>query len=109
MVDSGWDALEALDATVLRDRSACEHAWRLGRTADFRLGDLAATGLGDGSVDAVLCVDAIQFAQQPNAAYCELQRVWGPLGQDDERLPAACGGVDLAAGLTAVGFSNIEV
>ena len=38
---------------------------------DFHLGNLAATGLGDGPVDAVLCVDAIQFSQQPDAVYCE--------------------------------------
>ena len=79
-------------------RQACEHAWRLGRTAGLRLGNLAATGLGDSSVDAVLCVDAIQFSQQPDAAYCELPQVlgpggravltcWEPVGQGDERLP----------------------
>ena len=62
-------------------RQAREHARRLGRTADFRLGDLAATGLGDGSADAVLCVDAIQFAQRPDAANCELRRILGPGGR----------------------------
>ena len=90
-------------------------AWR-----DFRLGNLAATGLGDGSVDAVLCVDAILFSQQPDAACCELPRVLGPggravltcsepLGQGDERLPGRLWRVDLAARLTAVGFSTMEV
>ena len=39
--------------------------------ADFRIGDLAATGLDAGSADAVLCVDAIHFAPQPDAAYGE--------------------------------------
>jgi SAM-dependent methyltransferase len=64
----------------------------------FRLGNLAATGLGDGSVDAVLCVDAIQFSRQPDAACCELSRVhgpggravltcWEPFGQAGERRP----------------------
>jgi hypothetical protein len=86
----------------------------------FRLGNLAATGLGDGSVDAVLCGDAIQFSQQPDAACCELPRVlgpggravltcWEPLGQGDERLPGRLRRVDLAARLTAVGFTSMEV
>ena len=86
----------------------------------FRLGNLAATGLGDGSVDAVLCVDAIQFSQQPDAACCELPRVpgpggravltcWEPLGQGGERLPGRLARVDLAAPLTAVGFTSLEV
>ena len=66
---------------------------------DFRLGNLAATG----SVDAVLCVDAIQFSQQPDAACCELPRVLGPGGRAvltcsepsaraTNGCPAACGG-----------------
>ena len=86
----------------------------------FRLGNLAATSLGDGSVDAVLCVDAIQFSQQPDAGCCELPRslgpggcavltCWEPLGQGDERLPGRLRRVDLAARLTAVGFSSMEV
>ena len=112
--------LLGVDFSAEAVRQAREYARRLDRTADFRFGDLAATGLGDGSVDTVLCVDAIQFAQQPGAAYCELQRVlapggravltcWEPLGQDDERLPYRLRRVDLAAGLTAAGFGNIEV
>jgi SAM-dependent methyltransferase len=112
--------LVGVDFSAEAVRQARAHTRRLDRTADFRLGDLAATGLGDGSVDAVLCVDAIQFAQQPDVAYCELQRIlapggravltcWEPLVQGDERLPGRLRRVDLAAGLTAAGFSNIEV
>jgi len=33
----------------------------------------------------------------------------GPSARTTNGCPAACGGVDLAAGLTAIGFSNIEV
>jgi SAM-dependent methyltransferase len=101
-------------------RQAREHAQRLGRTADFRNGDLAATGLDAGTIDAVLCVDAIQFAEQQNAAYGELKRVlapggravltcWEPLDQDDERLPDRLRRVNLGAGLTTAGFDNVEV
>jgi SAM-dependent methyltransferase len=92
----------------------------VGRTAQFRVGDLAATGLDTGSADAVLCVDAIQFAEQPDAAYQELRRVlapggravltcWEPLDPGDERLSSRLRRVDLGAGLTAAGFADVEV
>ena len=68
----------------------------------------------------MLCVDAIQFSQQPDAACCELPRVlgpggravltcWEPLGRGDERLPGRLRRVDLAARLTAVGFTSVGV
>jgi SAM-dependent methyltransferase len=98
---------------------ASEHALRLGRQADFRVGDLAATGLDSGSVDGVLCVDGIQFAREPGAAYAELRRVLAPGGQAvltcwetgsaDERIPERLRLVDLRGGLTAAGFACVEV
>jgi SAM-dependent methyltransferase len=112
--------LVGVDFSAEAVRQAREQARRLGRTADFRVGDLAATGLDIGSAGAVLCVDAIQFAQQPEAAYREIRRVlapggravltcWEPLGRDDERVPGRLRRVDLDAGLTAAGFGNVEV
>jgi SAM-dependent methyltransferase len=112
--------LVGVDFSTEAVRQAREHAQRLGRTADFRNGDLAATGLDAGTIDAVLCVDAIQFAEQQNAAYGELKRVlapggravltcWEPLDQDDERLPDRLRRVNLGAGLTTAGFDNVEV
>jgi SAM-dependent methyltransferase len=88
--------------------------------ADFRVGDLTATGLDGEVADAVLCVDAVQFAGSPAAAFEELHRVlvpggravltcWEPLQHDDERLPARLRHVDLRAGLTAAGFVDVEV
>jgi 2-polyprenyl-3-methyl-5-hydroxy-6-metoxy-1,4-benzoquinol methylase len=59
--------LAGIDFSAEAVRQAREHARRLGRTAEFRIGDLAATGLDTGSADAVLCVDAIQFAPQQDA------------------------------------------
>jgi SAM-dependent methyltransferase len=67
-------------------RQARQQARRQDRTAGFAVADLAATGLGTGAADAVLCVDAIQFAPEPDAAYRELRRV-----------------------LAAAGFSGVEV
>jgi SAM-dependent methyltransferase len=101
-------------------RQAREQARRLGAAADFRVGDLASTGLAAGSADAVLCVDAIQFAPRPEAAYREIRRIlasggrtvltcWEPLDLGDERLPGRLRRVSLEAGLTAAGFEQVEV
>ena len=112
--------LTGVDFSAEAVRQAREYARRLGAMADFRVGDLAATGLDAGSADAVLCVDAIHFAPQPEAAYSEIRRVltaggrvvltnWEPLERNDERLPARLRGVDLGAGLTAAGFAAVKV
>jgi SAM-dependent methyltransferase len=111
--------LVGVDFSAEAVRQAREQAWRRGATADFRIGDLAATGLDSGSADAVLCIDAIHFAPQPAAAYHEIARIlasggcavltcWEPLHWDDQRLPERLRRVDLGAGLTAAGFGNVE-
>ena len=112
--------LIGVDFSAEAVRQAREQARRLGATADFGIGDLAATGLDAGSADAVLCVDAIHFAPQPDAAYGEIRRIltsggravltnWEPLERDDQRLPGRLRRVDLRAGLTAAGFEAVEV
>jgi SAM-dependent methyltransferase len=112
--------LTGVDFSAEAVRQAREQARRLGATADFRLGDLSATGLAAGSADAVLCVDAIQFAPQPDAAYREIRRIltpagrvvltcWEPVHPGDERLSERLRRTDLGAGLTAAGFEDIEV
>jgi SAM-dependent methyltransferase len=88
--------------------------------AEFQTGDLAASGLPDGSVNAVLCTDSIQFPEQPEAAYSELRRVlvpdgrvvltsWEPVDPGDESLTERMRRVDLGAGLRDAGFIDIEV
>ena len=57
-------------------RQARQQARRLGCAASFHVADLAATGLGAGMAGAVLCVDAIQFAPRPAAAYREVPGSW---------------------------------
>ncbi|MYW91426.1 class I SAM-dependent methyltransferase [Amycolatopsis rubida] len=87
--------------------------------AEFILGDLAGTTLASGSVDAVACVDAIQF--QPTAAsFGEIRRVLRPGGRvalttweaadpADERVPARIRAVDTEGGLAGAGFTNVVV
>jgi SAM-dependent methyltransferase len=112
--------LIGVDFSAEAVRQAREHAKRLGRMADFRVGDLAATGLPSASVNAVVCVDAIQFARQPDAAYRELLRVlapggrvaltsWEAVDKEDERLPERLRLVALHDGLAAAGFAQVAV
>jgi SAM-dependent methyltransferase len=101
-------------------RQAREYAERLGRVAEFRVGDLGATGLADASVNAVMCIDAVQFAQPSAAVYRELHRVlapagravltcWEPVDRQDVRLKERLRTVDLRAGLVEAGFTDVVV
>lgn len=112
--------LVGVDFSAEATRQAAEQAGRRGVDATFRVGDLAATGLDAGSVDAVLCVDAIQFAVPPAHAYAEIRRLlrpggraaltcWEPVDRDDERLSERLRTVDLRSGLDAAGFVDVDV
>ena len=112
--------LVGVDFSAEAIRQARQQTRRLGRTAAFCVADLAAPGLGTGAAGAVLCVDAIQFAPRPEAAYRELRRVLAPGGRavltcweavhpDDERVPDRLRRVNLQAGLAGAGFSGIRV
>lgn len=68
----------------------------------------------------MLCVDAIQFAPEPAAAYREIARILAPGGRavltcweardkEDERVLDRLRAVDLRAGLTAAGFRDVVV
>ena len=112
--------LVGIDFSAEAVRQARENARQRGAAADFRVGDLAATGLDTGAADAVLCVDAIQFAPEPGAAYAEIHRVLRPGGRavltcweavepGDLRVPERLRRVDLAAGLAGADFTGVEV
>ncbi len=92
----------------------------LGGRAEFRPGDLADTGLAAASVDAVMCIDAVQFAEPPNAATRECRRVlrpggravlscWEPLDRTDDRIPPRLRRMDLYQDLTSAGFTQVRV
>jgi SAM-dependent methyltransferase len=112
--------LVGVDLSAEAVRQAREQASRLGRAAEFVVGALEATGLEARSVDAAMCIDAVQFADPPAAAYQELRRVVRPGGRvvltcweaqdpDDDRVPERLRRVDLRGGLTAAGFADVEV
>jgi len=112
--------LIGVDFSAEAVRQAREYATRLGRAARFEVGELTATGLPAGSADALMCIDAIQFADPPADAYRELRRVlapggrvvltcWEPVDPADERLPYRLRTVNLRAGLSAAGFADVDV
>ena len=101
-------------------RHAADLARSLGRPAEFRVGDLGRTGLADNSVDGVMCLDSVQFAEPPDSVYREIRRVlkpggrvvltcWEPLTAGDERLVPRLRAIDLHAGLVRAGFTQTQV
>jgi SAM-dependent methyltransferase len=88
--------------------------------AEFRPGELIRTGLGTGTVDAVLCIDSIQFAPSLPDALTECRRVlrpgrplvitnWEPRDRDHNLMPQRFRDLDLATQLPAAGFANVRV
>jgi SAM-dependent methyltransferase len=114
-------SLIGVDFSAQALTEAREQAARMGvSTASFRLGELTATGLPDASAESVLCTDAIQFPDEPSAAYDEIRRVlkpggrvaltcWEPADRADERVAPRIRQADLAGGLRQAGFTDIEV
>lgn len=73
--------LLGLDVTDAPFDAARRRADRAGVDATFRIGSLTRTGLGDAAADAVLSIDALQFADDPSAALAEVARVLRPGGR----------------------------
>lgn len=111
-----------VDFSAVAIGQARQRAQELGLAgqADFRVGELTGTGLDAASVDAVLIVDAIQFAEPKLDALRECRRVlipggrivitcWEALDATDERLPPRTRELDLAKQLPSAGFVDVEV
>ena len=95
-------------------------AFALSGDATFRVGDLTATTLADRSVDAIMCVDAIQFATPFHAAAREFRRViraggrialtsWRPVDRADDRLPSRMTELNPEPDLVDAGFEQVVV
>ena len=112
--------LLGIDFSAVAIGQARENTRRLGRDAEFRVGSLESTGLPDAGVDALLCVDAIQFASSAEAAYSEIRRVVRPGGRivlttweahdrDDARPSKGHHRMHIEDCLTRAGFADVEV
>jgi SAM-dependent methyltransferase len=114
-------SLIGVDFSAQALAEAREQAARLGTgDADFRVGDLMATGLPAASARAALCTDAIQFPDEPGKAYGEIARILKPGGRvaltcwesadgAGEQVPPRVRRVSLAQDLRQAGFTDIEV
>lgn len=111
-----------MDFSAVAIEQARRRAQALGLAdrADFRVGELTGTGLSTASVDAVLIVDSIQFAEPKLDALRECRRVllpggrivitcWEALDTTDERLPPRMRQLDLVRQLPLAGFVDVEV
>jgi ubiquinone/menaquinone biosynthesis C-methylase UbiE len=119
--DTGCEVVGVdFSAVAVEDAQQRVGAFGLDGRASYVVGDLLGTGLDDASVDAVLCVDAVQFAGDPEKACREVLRVlrpggaaaftaWEALDPDDAELPDRIRRLDLHAALPAAGFTEVRV
>jgi SAM-dependent methyltransferase len=88
--------------------------------AEFHVGSLDATGLPTGIADALMCIDAVQFAEPPLSAMLEVRRLLTPGGRlvmtcweaadpSDDRVPPRIRAVHLDRDLLAAGFVDVQV
>jgi len=88
--------------------------------AEFHNGSLDATGLPTGIADAIMCIDAVQFAEPPLSAMLEFRRLltpggrlvmtcWEAVDPSDDRVPPRIKAVHLRRDLLAAGFLDVQV
>ncbi|GGM40910.1 SAM-dependent methyltransferase [Dactylosporangium sucinum] len=115
--DTNLIGVDVSAVAVAQARSRAPRFALAGR-ADFRVGELDATGLPDGIADAVVSIDAFQFAGNPYVAGREFARILSPGGRlvlttwearqsGDPEVPAMLARLDVAAALSAAGFDVV--
>jgi SAM-dependent methyltransferase len=113
--------LTGVDFSLVAVEAAARRAARFGRAgvARFSVGELTATGLPSASADAVVCVDAFQFAAEPGQAAAEVLRIlrpggrlvltgWQPAAPGDTRPPPRLR-IDWAPVLRETGLADVRV
>jgi len=86
--------------------------------ATFQVGSLEAPGLTENSADAVMCIDAFQFAADGTESASRLRQLLRPGGRivltsweakdrDDESVPERLRRADLSASLAGAGFREV--
>jgi SAM-dependent methyltransferase len=119
--ETGCDVVGVDFSTVAVEhaRSSASGFGLHGRRAEFRVGDLTATGLADESVDAVMVVDSIQFASG-SAVAAEARRVlrpggriaitgWEPVDRSDPVHSDRIRNCDPDEALRSAGFAEVRV
>ncbi|MEU0877374.1 class I SAM-dependent methyltransferase [Lentzea sp. NPDC005914] len=112
--------LIGVDFSAVAIDQARHRATELAIEAEFQVGGLTDIGLPAASADALMIIDAFQFAKPKLDALAECRRVlrpggrlvittWEALDAADERLPLSMRQVDLAQQLPAAGFADVEV
>lgn len=107
-------------AVAISQANRRAQALGLADRAEFRVGELTGTGLPAASVDAVLIVDSLQFAEPIPDALRECRRVlrpggrlvitcWEAIDPGDDQLPQLLRRLDLAGQLPSAGFTDVEV
>ncbi|MFI5907540.1 class I SAM-dependent methyltransferase [Dactylosporangium sp. NPDC051541] len=105
-------------SAVALDQARILAAERLPSRFSFQLGTLTETGLPTAVAEAIMCVDAVQFAAPPLTALLEFRRLlkpggrlaltcWEPADPTDDRVPARIRAVNLQRDLTKAGFADV--
>lgn len=111
--------LHGVDISAEAVRQATDSARQSGIVGEFSVGTFIATGLPTASVDAVVAVDAIQFAPEAES-FDEMRRVlvpggrvvlttWEARDRDDQRVNERHRHTDTYGRLTEAGFADIRV